>query len=121
MTHPLDEIAAGATPFDAADAPVEAVVSRGGRALRMTWADGSSATAKADRLRLSCRCAWCTRARADGRFPTAFEGAAIAALQPIGGYAVHLTFADGHDRGIFPWTYLRRLAAEDAAGQPRAA
>ncbi len=112
MQHPLQDIAAQQPPFDPADAPVEAVLARGGRALRMSWADGSSAAAPAETLRLRCRCAWCTRARVDGRFPDAFADAVITAVEPMGGYAVHLTFADGHDRGIFPWTYLRSLARE---------
>ncbi|MFC3695645.1 DUF971 domain-containing protein [Chenggangzhangella methanolivorans] len=104
-------------PFDERDAPVEATVSRGGATMRMSFVDGSSATAAAETLRLNCRCAWCTRARADGSFPASFPGSAIAEVNPIGGYAVHLVFADGHDRGVFPWTYLRALACEDAAAQ----
>lgn len=121
MTHPLQNLTSSAAPFDPADTPVEATVARGGCSLTMAFADGSSASAPASRLRLSCRCAWCTRARADGRFPDAFEDAAIVAVEPLGGYAVHLTFADGHDRGIFPWTFLRRLAADEAAPRKTAA
>ncbi|PZQ19314.1 MAG: DUF971 domain-containing protein [Ancylobacter novellus] len=121
MTHPLQNLTSPAAPFDPADTPVEATVARGGRRLTMVWADGSEASASAERLRLSCRCAWCTRARADGRFPDAFDGAALAAVEPMGGYAVHLTFADGHDRGIFPWSFLRRLAADEAAPRETAA
>jgi DUF971 family protein len=34
---------------------------------------------------------------------------AIAALEPIGNYAVKITFDDGHNTGLFSWTYLRRL------------
>ncbi|MET0315041.1 MAG: DUF971 domain-containing protein [Hansschlegelia sp.] len=113
MRH-VSDLSASQPPFDPADAPVEATLARGGGALRMSYADGSGAVAPAAALRLKCRCAWCTRARADGRFPDAFDDAAIVSVAPLGGYAVHLVFADGHDRGIFPWTYLRAIAAEAA-------
>jgi DUF971 family protein len=111
MLHALEAIAAQ-PKFDPADTPVEATVSRGGGALAMVFADGAVSSIAADALRLRCRCAWCTRARADGRFPEVFAGAAIVGIEPVGGYAAHLVFADGHDRGIFPWSYLRAIAVE---------
>lgn len=33
----------------------------------------------------------------------------IVSIEPIGNYAIRLTFDDGHDTGIFSWTYLREL------------
>jgi DUF971 family protein len=36
----------------------------------------------------------------------------IAAVDPVGNYAVRLTFSDGHNTGIFSWAYLRRLGEE---------
>jgi DUF971 family protein len=36
----------------------------------------------------------------------------IAAVDPVGNYAVRLTFSDGHNTGLFSWTYLRRLGDE---------
>ena len=36
----------------------------------------------------------------------------ITAVDPIGNYAVRLTFSDGHNTGLFSWTYLRRLGEE---------
>jgi prepilin-type processing-associated H-X9-DG protein len=80
------------------------------RSLRLTWARGEEADVSAERLRTSCRCAWCTRARIDGRFPAAFEGVAIDRLDPVGAYAINIAFSDGHARGIYPWPYLRTLA-----------
>lgn len=40
---------------------------------------------------------------------------AISELVPIGNYAVRIAFNDGHDTGIFTWTYLRRLGSEKQA------
>jgi DUF971 family protein len=37
---------------------------------------------------------------------------AITAVDPVGNYAVKLTFDDGHNTGIFTWGYLRKLGAE---------
>ncbi len=33
----------------------------------------------------------------------------IAAVEPVGHYAVRLVFDDGHDSGIFSWDYLHEL------------
>jgi len=30
----------------------------------------------------------------------------ITSIEPVGSYAVQLTFSDGHDSGIFSWDYL---------------
>ena len=34
---------------------------------------------------------------------------AITAVEPVGNYAVKLTFDDGHDTGIYDWSYLYDL------------
>ena len=36
----------------------------------------------------------------------------VTAVDAVGNYAVRLTFADGHNTGIFSWAYLRRLGEE---------
>jgi DUF971 family protein len=36
----------------------------------------------------------------------------IAAVDPVGNYAVRLTFDDRHNTGIYAWGYLRRLGDE---------
>ncbi len=33
----------------------------------------------------------------------------IIGVDPVGNYAVKLTFDDGHNTGLFSWVYLRRL------------
>lgn len=108
----------GSPPCDPEAIPERVVLVRGGGALRLTWRDGVSAALPAERLRLRCRCAWCTRDRAQDRFPARFEGAAVTRVEPMGGYAVNLGFADGHARGIYPWVYLRQLAGEAQADAP---
>ncbi|MCJ2144434.1 gamma-butyrobetaine hydroxylase-like domain-containing protein [Methylobacterium sp. E-066] len=101
-------------PIDPDAVPTEIVLTAGGRALRLAWADGSAATLGAEPLRLGCRCAWCTRDRIQGRFPAGFEAVALTKVEAMGGYALHLGFSDGHARGIYPYLYLRELARETA-------
>ena len=36
-------------------------------------------------------------------------------MTPTGNYAVRIGFDDGHDTGIFTWTYLRELGEEGEA------
>ena len=36
----------------------------------------------------------------------------IKELRPVGNYAVRIVFDDGHDTGLFAWTYLQQLDAE---------
>lgn len=33
----------------------------------------------------------------------------IKAIEPVGHYAVRIVFDDGHDSGLFSWSYLREL------------
>lgn len=40
---------------------------------------------------------------------------AIAALEPVGNYAVRIVFDDGHDTGLFSWDYLHELGREQRA------
>ncbi|PPQ21421.1 hypothetical protein CV770_00895 [Bradyrhizobium sp. AC87j1] len=63
----------------------------------------------AEKLRLSCKCAHCTRARFDGRFPKHFPGIAITEIGDLG-YGLNISFSDGHNRGIYPKPYLLSLA-----------
>jgi DUF971 family protein len=31
-------------------------------------------------------------------------------LEPVGGFGVNIHFSDGHDRGIYPFVYLKELS-----------
>ena len=39
----------------------------------------------------------------------------ITAIEPIGNYAVMLRFDDGHDSGLYSWSYLHELGLEQDA------
>jgi len=78
-------------------------------ALVVQWDDGP-ATLPAATLRSHCRCAPCQAARLRGGLDAPDATVRLVAAHPIGHYAVQLTFSDGHDRGIYPWLWLRQLA-----------
>jgi prepilin-type processing-associated H-X9-DG protein len=115
MPRGLLQSAPGGDPFDPSCAPETIVLARDRGRLRLVWPGGAEGEIDATRLRAACRCAWCTRARVEGTFPATFDGAAIERLAPIGDYAINICFTDGHARGIFPWQFLRALAAGHAA------
>ena len=54
--------------------------------------------------------------------PTAAPGPdqydlAITDAELIGSYAVNFAFSDGEARGIYPWAYLREIAATESEAQ----
>jgi DUF971 family protein len=92
------------------EAPAAIEVSADLRSLEITAENGDQLRFAAERLRISCKCAHCLRARIDDRFPLAFPGLAIVDVARVGTYAVNLAFSDGHNRGIYPWSFLYGLA-----------
>jgi DUF971 family protein len=40
---------------------------------------------------------------------------AIVGVDPVGNYAVKLSFDDGHNTGLFTWGYLRKMGEEREA------
>ena len=40
------------------------------------------------------------------------SGVGLVAIEPVGNYAVRLIFDDGHDTGIYTWSYLRELGQD---------
>ncbi|WP_213769840.1 DUF971 domain-containing protein [Bradyrhizobium sp. dw_78] len=76
--------------------------------LSLTTSDGRQLALTAEALRAACKCAHCTRARFDGRFPQNFPGIAIVEVADLG-YGLNISFSDGHNRGIYPKTYLLDL------------
>ncbi len=90
--------------------PREIRLTEGRRRLDVIWEDGSASCLPAATLRAHSRSAETVRASIDGLAPALPDDLAITTVEPVGAYAVNLAFSDGHDRGIFPWPYLRALA-----------
>lgn len=86
-----------------------------GDELALAWSDGQENYIKLQTLREACPCASCQgEPDAMGRVMkpkvvhTARSFQAIR-MQQVGGYALQLTWGDGHSSGIYPFDLLRRL------------
>jgi DUF971 family protein len=78
-------------------------------ALTVTWNDGCVTRIPVPVLRARSRAAQQVRADIDS-ISGSFDGVTVTSAEAIGSYAVRLVFSDGHDRGIYPWSYLREIA-----------
>ena len=82
------------------------------RYLEIEWSDGVVSRLPHRFLRLHCRCAECRQARNTGHAIATPEDVDLTAVVPYGPASLQLEFSDGHSRGLFPFPYLRELAAE---------
>lgn len=97
-------------------APESIVDHRVRAALEFRWADGTPHMAAYRLLRANCPCADCKWLRATSDERTAVdlspdENIELMDIRLVGAYGVQFVFSDGHDRGIFPWVFLRTLLA----------
>jgi DUF971 family protein len=89
---------------------------RASRVLEVTFADGSRFELPFEYLRVHS-----PSAEVKGHGPgqevlvLGKENVRIAAIEPVGRYAVKLVFDDGHDTGLYTWKYLHELGREQAS------
>ena len=88
--------------------PLALRVLRASRLLEVEWSDGSTGRLAFDALRAACRCAECESARRKSAAITA-GNIDILDIVPYGANAIQLRFSDGHERGIYPFAFLREL------------
>lgn len=95
---------------DAVDiAPLEVRLSDGGRRMEIVWEGGAVTHLSASALRRASRSAGAVRDAIDGGELELPPTLSVTRAEPVGSYALRLSFSDGHDRGIFPWSYLHDL------------
>jgi len=93
--------------------PVELRLRKAERRLEVAFDDGSRFSLPAEYLRVES-----PSAEVQGHGPaqkTLVAGRAhvgIIGLEPVGNYAVRITFDDLHDTGIYSWAYLYQLGIE---------
>ncbi len=93
--------------------PTEIRIRRSTRALDVTFNDGTAAHLPAEYLRVES-----PSAEVQGHSPdqkvlvTGKQEVNIAAVEPVGNYAIRIRFTDGHDTGIYAWTFLKLLSDE---------
>ncbi|MCC6131121.1 MAG: DUF971 domain-containing protein [Acidobacteria bacterium] len=85
-----------------------------GDELAIVWEDGKESYLKLTDVRRLCPCEGCAGERdllgRVAKLPTApltERSFTVAALTPIGGYAVQIYWADGHSDGLYPYKKLR--------------
>ena len=72
------------------------------------WPDNMTQIISHRRLRGACPCAKCRAARIQGHITLVDPDVQLVAMNPMG-YGLQMVFSDGHNRGIYPWSYLREL------------
>ncbi|MBC6905119.1 DUF971 domain-containing protein [Saccharophagus sp. K07] len=86
-------------------APREIKNRRAEKQLFIQWSETEQQTISHLRLRGLCPCSQCRAARIRGQISLVDESVTVEKINPFP-YGVQLVFSDGHDRGIFPWSYL---------------
>lgn len=79
--------------------------------LEIAWSDGMTGRTPHRLLREACRCAHCTVVARSGVPMRVESGIRITAVEPYGSNTLRLSFDDGHQRGLYPFDFLRSLAA----------
>ena len=98
-----------------ADWPEEIRLSPDKTVLTLVFSDGSTHALAAEYLRVES-----PSAEVQGHSPdekktiSGKSKVRIMALDPVGNYAVKIRFDDGHDTGLFTWSYLKKLGLEHA-------
>jgi DUF971 family protein len=96
--------------------PTSLTVHQRSRVLEVSFADGSTFRIPFELMRV-----YSPSAEVQGHGPgqevlqTGKREVELAALEPVGNYAVQPRFSDGHDTGIFSWDYLYHLGADQEA------
>lgn len=105
MTDP-----AAPDPYATAHRPVEIRLKKAERRLEILFDDGQTFSYPAEFLRVES-----PSAEVQGHGPGQRRTVAgrrdvgILGLEPVGNYAIRILFDDGHDTGLYSWTWLRRL------------
>ena len=94
--------------------PTSITVHQRSRVLEVDFADGRSFRIPFELMRV-----YSPSAEVQGHGPgqevlqTGKREVGLAALEPVGNYAVQPRFSDGHDSGIFSWDYLYFLGSQE--------
>lgn len=91
--------------------------------LKINWDDNSQSDISLKYLRDECPCANCKgetillkTMRPARQNKLAVGRYNITNIEVVGGYAVKISWKDGHDTGIYSWQYLKTLADDEASG-----
>jgi DUF971 family protein len=90
--------------------PTELKTDKDKRVLTVSFDDGASFALPAEMLRVLSPSAEVQGHSPDQRVTVSGKkNVSILRLEPVGNYAVRIVFDDGHDTGLFVWSYLHEL------------
>lgn len=92
------------------------IAQEGDAGLRITWADQRVCHYTAPVLRGACRCAHCVNEWTGEQVlqrETISPELTIVDMNLVGRYALNFRWSDGHDAGIYSFTYLRELCEQE--------
>lgn len=86
------------------------------RVMELSYADGSQYLLPFEYLRvLSPSAEVRGHGVGNGVLQTGKRNVTIAAVEPVGNYAVRIRFSDGHDSGLYSWDVLHTLCVKQDA------
>ena len=92
--------------------PLDVLYRRADNVLEVSWEDGSRIEYPVAYLRGWCPCARCQGHGVVTRYRPPTTPVSIASMWEVGAYAIGIEFSDGHDEGIFRWSWLRKIAPD---------
>lgn len=96
--------------------PTEIKLDKEKRTLTVHFDDGKSFSLPAELLRVLSPSAEVQGHSSDQRVTVpGKKDVRITRIDPVGNYAVRITFDDGHDTGLYVWDYLRELGENQNA------
>ena len=90
--------------------------------LRIEWSDDERRVYRVAELRDRCPCATCREKRSAPPPPALqltvlsvaeAQPLRVAGMRPVGSYAYHVDFSDGHNTGIYTFELLRELGTPE--------
>ncbi|HUX38029.1 MAG TPA: P-loop NTPase [Rectinemataceae bacterium] len=88
-------------------------VANGPAGLSVSWTDGTKAFVPHRELRADCHCATCVDEHSGERLlkeEDIPDDIAAVEVEPLGNYALRISWSDGHNTGIYPWAQIRKWA-----------
>ncbi len=96
--------------------PTEIRLSKERTTLVVVFENADTVTLRAEYLRVKSPSAEVRgHSEAERKTVGGKRNVAIRAVDPVGNYAIRITFDDGHDSGLFTWDLLHTLGKDEAA------
>lgn len=100
--------------------PIGITLLAGRKSIEIEWQDGATTRHRLDALRAACPCALCkghNPAESLNLTPEDFPDVELLDVEVVGRYAFRFTWSDGHDKGIYEFEKLRKLAAQEGPAE----